>query len=75
MTHLKIVETMWVLGFVFVWLSSPFFWDVPCHTREEWRPQIWNTSWKFIWIHLAQDRDSCEYSDEPLGSIKCSEFD
>jgi len=28
------------LGLVFVGLGSEFFWDVPCHTPEEWRPQI-----------------------------------
>jgi hypothetical protein len=29
------------------------------------------------WIGLAQDREvagSCEYGDEPLGSVKCREF-
>jgi hypothetical protein len=29
------------------------------------------------WMHLAQHRDSdwlCEYSNEPLGSIKAREF-
>jgi hypothetical protein len=28
------------------------------------------------WIELAQerDRDTCEYGNEPSGSIKCKEF-
>jgi hypothetical protein len=26
------------------------------------------------WIDLAQDRDTCECGNEPLGSIKCREF-
>jgi hypothetical protein len=26
------------------------------------------------WIELAQDRDTCECGNEPLGSIKCGEF-
>jgi len=26
------------------------------------------------WMELAQDRDTCEYGDELLGSIKCGEF-
>jgi hypothetical protein len=26
------------------------------------------------WIELAQDRDTCECSNEPSGSIKCGEF-
>jgi hypothetical protein len=27
------------------------------------------------WIELAQDRDTCDRGNEPLGSIKCREFD
>jgi hypothetical protein len=26
------------------------------------------------WIELAEDRDRCEYGNEPSGSIKCGEF-
>jgi hypothetical protein len=26
------------------------------------------------WIDLAQDRDRCEYGNEPSGSIKCGSF-
>jgi len=26
------------------------------------------------WIEMAQDRDTCECSNEPSGSIKCGEF-
>jgi hypothetical protein len=33
--------------------------------------------WGMDWIGLAQDRqvaETCEYSNEPSGSIKCGEF-
>jgi hypothetical protein len=26
------------------------------------------------WIHLAQGGASCEYGNEPSGSLKCGEF-
>jgi hypothetical protein len=26
------------------------------------------------WIHLAQDRDHCEFGNEPSGCIICGEF-
>ena len=26
------------------------------------------------WMELAQDRDRCEYGNEPSGCIKCGEF-
>ena len=29
---------------------------------------------RFIWLRIGQVERSCEYGNEPLGSIKCGEF-
>lgn len=37
--------------------------------------KIDRTGWEGMnWIHLTQDRNKCDHSNEPLGSIKCGEF-
>jgi hypothetical protein len=42
----------------------------------KWIFEMWDGD--MDWIDMTQDRDrwigSCEYGDEPSGSIKCGEF-